>query len=83
MCTMAAVTCYARVVFMQSLHIGGFWYDGRWFGGAGVHIFEEMSGRGRRTVQSLLLQRVILRFGLATRAIRALHYTPTPAAGAQ
>lgn len=65
------------------VQFGGFRYDGRWFGGAGVHILEERSGRGRRSVQSLLLQLVVLRFGVASRAVGALHSTATPTSGAR
>lgn len=70
-----------RGTLLLLVEFGGFGYDGRWFGGARVHILEERSGRGRRSVQSLLLQLVVLRFGVACRAIGALHNTPTPAAG--
>ena len=62
------------------VEFGGFGDDGRWLGGAGVHILEEGSGRGGRSVQPLLLQLVVLRFGVAAGAIGALHYPPTPAA---
>ena len=68
--------------------------EGRWLGGARVHILEERSRRGRRSVQPLLLKLLVAwrldddggcggggGGGVAPRAVGAVHCTPSTPAG--